>query len=299
MRSVVEMSDKLKDVVTNVISGAEVISSASQEISSSSQQISQGASEQASAAEEVSASMEQMTANIQQNTDNAQTAEKATKETEEGIVEGVNAAGQAMHYTNLISEKVKIISEISFQTNILALNAAVEAARAGEHGKGFAVVASEVRKLAEKSAASAKEIEDVVGNLKRASDQAGEKLNAVIPKVKNNVNLIQEIAAASLEQNSGANQVTNATAQLNQITQQNASASEEMATSSEELFNQAKQLRELISYFNIGFIHNNMQKSTLSYANKKKPSNQPKLNIAEANEFKLQPFTVDGEYEKY
>jgi len=250
-KSMYNMSEKLKEIVHNIINGADNIAAASQQMSSTSQQISQGANEQASSVEEVSSSMEEMTANIQQNTDNAQKADKSTQDTETGIVDSVGAAEEAIQHTNMISDKINIISEISFQTNILALNAAVEAARAGEHGKGFAVVAAEVRKLAEKSANSAQDIENIVGNLKDTSDQAGVKLNSVIPKIKNNVQLIQEIAAASFEQNSGATQVNSAIQQLNHVTQQNAAASEEMATSSEELASQADQLRQTIAFFKI------------------------------------------------
>jgi methyl-accepting chemotaxis protein len=210
-----------------------------------------GANQQASSTEEISSSMEQIASNINQTTDNSNEAERVAQETEKGVIEGVMAAEEAMKYTNQIGDKITIIRDIAFQTNILALNAAVEAARAGEHGRGFAVVAAEVRKLAERSGISAQEIDAMANQLMQASERASKKLNDVIPKVKNNLKLIQEISAASLEQAAGANEVNNALQQLNQIVQQNAAASEELATSANEVKEQAGNLSSIISYFKV------------------------------------------------
>ena len=246
-----EMVFKLKDIVTNIITGADNIALASQDMASTSQQMSQGANEQASSAEEVSSSMEQMSANIQQNTDNAQQTEKIAMVASAGIREGNDASMESVKAMKQIAEKIAIINEIAFQTNILALNAAVEAARAGEHGKGFAVVASEVRKLAERSGAAAKEIDEVSKRGVLISEEAGRKLEKIVPEIEKTAKLVQEISASSVEQASGSNQVNTAIQQLNQVTQQNAAASEEMATASEELASQAEQLKEIVSYFKV------------------------------------------------
>jgi len=246
------MAVKLKDIVANVMSGAENISSASFQMSSSSQEMSQGANEQASSAEEVSSSMEEMAANIQQNTDNAQQTEKIALKAADDVLEGSKAVNQTVESMKDIASKITIIGEIARQTNILALNAAVEAARAGEHGKGFAVVAAEVRKLAERSQAAAAEIDQVSKSSVDVAEKSGKLLADIVPDIQKTAKLVQEISAASIEQNSGADQVNNAIQQLNQVTQQNAASSEEMATSSEELSSQAEQLTELISFFNIG-----------------------------------------------
>ncbi len=248
-RSLSEMGDKLKEITTSIIQGSESIAAASLELSSTSQVMSQGANQQASSTEEISSSMEQMVSNIQQTSSNSKDAEKVSVEAERGVIDGVEAAAKAMNFTNQIGDKITIIRDIAFQTNILALNAAVEAARAGEHGKGFAVVAAEVRKLAERSAIAAQEIESMSNNLKTESDQANAKLNNVIPLVRHNVKLIQEIAAASLEQSAGAEQVNSSIQHLNRIVQQNAAASEELATSAEEMKAQSDSLVEIISYF--------------------------------------------------
>jgi methyl-accepting chemotaxis protein len=250
--ALINMGDKLRNIVEEILLGADNIASASQQMSGTSQQISQGANEQASSVEEVSSSMEEMAANIENNTSNAQQTEKIAVNSQIGVREGSEATNTAVEGMKNIAEKIRIINDIAFQTNILALNAAVEAARAGEHGKGFAVVAAEVRKLAERSKIAADEIDELSKNGVEVAERAGSKLSEIVPEIEKTAQLVQEIASASIEQNTGAGQVNNAMQQLNNITQKNAAASEEMATSSEELASQAEQLKETISFFNIG-----------------------------------------------
>lgn len=246
-----DMVVKLREVIGSVMTGSDNIAAASQQMSSTAQEMSQGGTEQASSAEEVSSSMEEMAANIQQNTDNARETEKIARNAETGIMDSSKASEQAVGAMRDIAEKITIIGEIARQTNILALNAAVEAARAGEHGKGFAVVAAEVRKLAERSQVAAAEIDKLSKFGVGISEEAGQKLSAIVPEIQKTARLVQEIAAASVEQSSGADQVNSAIQQLNQVTQQNAAASEEMATSSEELSSQADQLLDMVAYFKI------------------------------------------------
>ncbi|WP_224995835.1 methyl-accepting chemotaxis protein [Cesiribacter sp. SM1] len=247
-----KMVRKLKEVISSVTSAADNLSSSSQQMSGSSQQMSEGATTQAASAEEVSTSMEEMAANIQQNTDNAQQTEKIALQAAVDIQEGSRAVNQTVESMKKIAEKVTIIGEIARQTNLLALNAAVEAARAGEHGKGFAVVAAEVRRLAERSQLAANEINELSSSSVAIADKSGKLLEQIVPNIQKTARLVQEITAASQEQNAGAGQVNGAILQLNQIIQQNAASAEEMASGSEELYAQADQLKDTVSFFNIG-----------------------------------------------
>lgn len=249
--AIVIMSEKLKEIISHVIAGANNIASATEQMSSTSQELSQGASEQASSVEEISSSMEEMSSNIQQNTDNAQQTDKIATSATGSVSTVSNASVESMESIKNIADKIGIINDIAFQTNILALNAAVEAARAGEHGRGFAVVAAEVRKLAERSKVAADEINVLAKNSVSVTEESTQLLTQIIPEIEKTAKLVQEIAAASLEQTSGTDQINNAIQQLNQVTQQNAAASEELATSAEEMASQAEQLQEIISYFRV------------------------------------------------
>jgi len=151
-----------------------------------------------------------------------------------------------------IASKISIIEEIARQTNLLALNAAIEAARAGEHGKGFAVVAAEVRKLAERSQKAAGEINQLSGTTVTVSGKAGEMLEKLVPDIQRTAELVQEITAASKEQDTGAEQINKALQQLEKVIQQNASASEEMAATTEELTAQSDQLVSALAFFRTG-----------------------------------------------
>ncbi|WP_320056328.1 methyl-accepting chemotaxis protein [Desulfuromonas thiophila] len=245
------MVEQLQQVVADVRSASDNVAAGSQELSASSEEMSQGATEQAAAAEEASSSMEQMAANIRQNADNALQTEKIAIKSAEDARNGGAAVAQTVQAMKNIAEKISIIEEIARQTNLLALNAAIEAARAGEHGKGFAVVASEVRKLAERSQSAAAEISDLSSSSVEVAEKAGAMLSQMVPDIQRTAELVQEIAAASKEQDTGAEQVNKAIQQLDQVIQQNASASEEMASTSEELSSQAEQLQDTISFFKL------------------------------------------------
>jgi methyl-accepting chemotaxis protein len=150
-----------------------------------------------------------------------------------------------------IAGKIMIIEEIARQTNLLALNAAIEAARAGDHGRGFAVVAAEVRKLAERSQVAAGEIGKLSVSSVEVAERSGKLLESLVPNIQKTAELVQEIAAASREQDSGAEQINKAIQLLDQVIQQNASASEEMASKAEELTGKSEQVQDMIYFYKV------------------------------------------------
>ncbi|MCB1174494.1 MAG: HAMP domain-containing protein [Leptospiraceae bacterium] len=245
------MSGNLSAIIANVRANAASLAAAAEEMSSTSQSLSSGASEQAANVEEISSSLEEMAATISQNATNARQTEGIANESADKARTGGEAVQQTVQAMRDIAEQIGIIEDIAYKTNLLALNAAIEAARAGDQGKGFAVVASEVRKLAERSQVAAGEISTLATDSVAISEEAGQLIGAIVPSIKKTADLVQEITAASNEQDQGIQQLNNGMAQLDQVTQQNASSSEELAATSEEMSSQAQQLHQMMEIFKI------------------------------------------------
>ncbi len=224
---------------------------ASAQLRTSAEEMSQGSSEQAASAEEATASMEQMSANIRQNADNASQTEQIAVKAAEDAEESGRAVSETVRAMKEIAEKISIIEEIARQTDLLALNAAIEAARAGDTGRGFAVVASEVRKLAERSQKAAVSISTLSSKSVEISEKGGDMLARLVPDIRSTTQLVQEISAASNEQNSGADQINSAMQQLDQVIQQNSALAEEVAATAEQLDDQGDTLKKTAGFFRI------------------------------------------------
>jgi methyl-accepting chemotaxis protein len=257
---------KLNSTMQEVSDSAANASSSSQQLASASEAIASGAQEQAASLEETSASLEEITATVRQSADNAQQASQLAAGSKDSALQGqevVEKAIAAMTEINVasarISDIISTIDEIAFQTNLLAVNAAVEAARAGEEGRGFAVVASEVRSLAQRSAVAAKEIKVLIQDSMRKVDagstlvnRSGETLQGIVGSVKRVTDIVSQIAAASIEQSIGIEQVNTAMTQMDQVTQSNSAQTEELSATAESLSEQAARLLELTSTFTLG-----------------------------------------------
>jgi len=247
--SLKKLSSTLTSAIGNISNVSLEVNSASTQMRSTSENLSSGTSHEAVSIEEISSSMEEMVESINNNNENSSQTKNMAIKANQSVIEGNNAAQNAIKTLKEITGKIKIVDDIAFQTNLLALNAAVEAARAGEHGKGFAVVANEVKRLAELSKNAAGEIEDMSQSASAIAEQASQKLNDSIPLMEKTTELVSSITSASNEQELSARQVNEAINEINLNIQSNATTAEEMSASAEELEKYAYNLTENISFF--------------------------------------------------
>jgi methyl-accepting chemotaxis protein len=195
--------------------------------------------------------MEEMNASISQNAENSRKMEQMARKGAQDAGQSGQAVQEAVTAMKLIAEKIAVIEEIAYQTNMLALNAAIEAARAGEHGRGFAVVAGEVRNLAERCRTAAQEIGGLAAANVQIAERSGGLLTELVPAIQKTADLVQEVASTSREQAAGVNQINGAISQVGLVTQRNAAGAEELSSTAEELASQAEALQEMISFFRV------------------------------------------------
>ncbi len=259
------MQQSLGRTVGAVRQGGQTIYRHAEEISQGNTDLSSRTEEQAASLQQTASSMEELTSTVGQNADNARQASQLAVEASqtarrggEVVSEVVGTMREINESSHRVSEIIKVIDSIAFQTNILALNASVEAARAGEHGRGFAVVAEEVRNLAGRSSGASKEIRGLieasvtrVENGTALVDRAGQTMEAIVAAVQRVSDIMDEIAAASEEQSNGIGQVNQAVAQMDQVTQQNAALVEQAASAAGELAREAEQLRAAVATFRL------------------------------------------------
>jgi len=259
------MRDSLVGIVSQVRAGTLTIANASAEITAGNQDLAERSERQAGTLEETTSSMEELTGTVRQNAENArqanELAESASSVAQRGgavVAQVVQTMSSINTSSRQIAEIIGVIDGIAFQTNILALNASVEAARAGEQGRGFAVVAGEVRNLAQRSAAAAREIKQLIGDSvtkvdagTKLVDQAGDTMQEILSSVQQVTDIMADISRASREQSAGIEQVHVAIAQMDDATQQNASLVEEAGAAAVSLHEQAAHLADLVSVFKL------------------------------------------------
>ncbi|MFL6710177.1 MAG: methyl-accepting chemotaxis protein [Massilia sp.] len=255
----------LTGTVREVRASADLIGTASSEVAAGSLDLSSRTEQQAASLEETASSMEELTATVRHNADNARSAgELVLRASGEAAASGaavarmVDTMGRIKSSSYQMADIIGVIDGIAFQTNILALNAAVEAARAGEQGRGFAVVATEVRSLAQRSAAAAKEIKQLIDTSVSTVDDGSAQVDSasasmaqVIDSVRQVAAIVGEIAAASAEQSAGIDQINLAVVDMDQVTQQNAALVEESAAAAANLQGEAAAMVKSVSIFKL------------------------------------------------
>ncbi|WP_420472706.1 methyl-accepting chemotaxis protein [Noviherbaspirillum sp. ST9] len=265
LRALQQMNVNLQAIIGDVRANVETITIGTDEIANGNLGLSSRTESQAASLEETASSMEQLAAAVKKNAEHALQANQlgisATDVAARGgdvVAQVVSTMADISASSRKIVDIVGLIDGIAFQTNLLALNAAVEAARAGEQGRGFAVVAAEVRNLAQRCAVAAKDIKSLIDNAAQKVEagtvlvnEAGSTMGEVVASVRRVSTIMGEISTASVEQDSGIEQVNQAVLQMDDATQQNAALVEQSAAAAATLAEQAHRLNQAVSMFRL------------------------------------------------
>ncbi|AWG43032.1 methyl-accepting chemotaxis protein [Candidatus Borreliella tachyglossi] len=246
-----QLRSTFSSVAKGVIENLDYLYENAIQIANASQNLSSGAVEQASTLEEMTANIEQISQGVSENTESASTTENIAVNTNERTQEGHKSVVKAIKAMEVITDKIGIIDEITRQTNLLALNASIEAARVGDKGKGFEVVAAEVRKLADQSKDSAREIIDIAHRSLTIASRAGNNFEQIVPGMEQTAKLVKNITRESSNQSLQIGQFKNAIEQVSQLVQTTASSSEELSGMSEKMLESVKDLKESVDYFKV------------------------------------------------
>lgn len=250
------LSQQLKEMADQIDTTASLIKKESKQIADSGIEINEvattiykGAINQSESVDHVSATVEEMVTSISQNAENAKLAKEGSEAVAFDIKQVAKASDRSLDSNKKIAEKIKIVKEIASKTDILAINAAVEASRAGENGKGFAVVASEIRKLAEKTRAASIEIDAATKENIKFTSTVTTMIERLSPRIRQNSDMVSEIAHACDEQHAATDTITNSIIQLAQISQENSTFANALTSSSQKLAEYAIHLNKSMEFF--------------------------------------------------
>jgi len=241
--------EALARIVADIRAGAVVVSTAAEQVAATSQLLSEGAQRQAMSVTETSMSLQKISAAIAKSAETSRSVDAEAARATESTEESAKAVAKTVRFIREITDKVTVIDDIAWRTNLLAVNATIEAAGAGELGKGFSVIASEVRKLAEQSQAAAREMNVLTASGVELSRQSGKLLGRLVPEIRRTADLVRDLAEASVEEAAGVAEVTRVMEDVDDVAQKSAAAAEELSAMAEEMASQAALLQSLAGFF--------------------------------------------------
>ncbi len=276
-----QMRANLAQIIHSVLIKANALSEVAHHITHTADFLTQSALQYAASVEQTNASLEELNASVKKNAENANFTNQIATTSANEAFNGGEAVKRTVGAMHQVAEKIELIEDIAYKTNLLSLNAAIEAASAGEHGKGFSVVAAEVRKLAENSRQTAQEINQLTEHSVAIAEEAGKVLATVVPNIQQTAQLVANITLSSAEQSQGLNQITRAINQLDTTTQQNADMASQLNDTAADMRSHAEGLQQIVAFFNLVDVEQTAETLHTTFATQQSQTKQESSQAAE------------------